>query len=74
MLMKSHKKVENVLGQIELDEDQNEYGIPNASRGITYAVMTIWIQNVWDGSKFIEITNIMVCKKHSSNILCCCLF
>jgi len=59
------------LGEIEIDDEQNEIGHPSASRGITYAVMTLWIQNVWSGSSFVEITNITVSSKHLSNIICC---
>ncbi len=48
------------LGKVEIDEDQNEFGIPDASKGITYAVMTLWIHNFWNGSKFVETTNVTV--------------
>ena len=65
------EKLKQFLGKVEIDEDQNEFGIPDASKGITYAVMTLWIQNVWSGSSFVENTNITVSSKHLSNIICC---
>ncbi len=54
------EKLKQFLGKVEIDEDQNEFGIPDASKGITYAVMTLWIHNFWNGSKFIETTNVTV--------------
>jgi len=54
------EKLKQFLGKVEIDEDQNEFGIPDASKGITYAVMTLWIRNFWNGSKFVETTNVTV--------------